>query len=275
MSVLRSSAPAPELRVVRVDKLLPHEDHDHQRSLPLMEQLQTTEVFINPPIVTPIEGGDAYLVLDGANRCHSFKQLNYRDILVQVTSYNSGYVELDTWKHVVSEWQIDAFIEHLEQFDDLQLMWGNSYNRPIATINFPDERELSLYTSYSDIVKRNALLRSVVRLYGQHARLNRTAIHEVHQIWPLYPDAIALVTFPQYQPDDIVEAAKSRAFLPSGVSRHIIHGRALQVNYPMQLLRDEEASIREKNEALQFWLQTRLANRQVRYYSEATYVFGE
>jgi hypothetical protein len=33
--------------------------------------------------------------------------------------------------------------------------------------------------------------------------------------------------------------------------------------------------LRDKNEALQSWVQQKLANRQVRYYAEATYQFDE
>jgi hypothetical protein len=98
---------------------------------------------------------------------------------------------------------------------------------------------------------------------------------EPEDIWPLYPEAIALVVFPQYQPVDIIAAAKYQAFLPPGISRHIVHGRALRVNYPLDALRDKSASLKEKNAALRVWMQQKLAHRAIRYYAETTYQFDE
>ena len=93
-------------------------------------------------------------------------------------------------------------------------------------------------------------------------------------IWRLYPDAIALVSFPRYQPRDIIEAAMQRAYLPPGVSRHIIHGRALKLNYPMCLLREDKA-LDEKNRELDAWMRDKLSQRGLRYYAESTWHFDE
>ena len=91
----------------------------------------------------------------------------------------------------------------------------------------------------------------------------------------LYPDAIALVLFPPYNAEDIIAAAEHQAFLPPGVSRHIIQGRALKLNYPLHYLENMETSLEEKNQHLQDWIREKLANRSVRYYAESTYQFDE
>ncbi len=96
MSHTPNDAPPPDLRIVLTNSLRPHEEHDSQRSLPLIERLKTEAVVINPPIVSPM-GANQYVILDGANRFHAFSHLNYPHILVQVASYESGYVELKTW----------------------------------------------------------------------------------------------------------------------------------------------------------------------------------
>ena len=91
----------------------------------------------------------------------------------------------------------------------------------------------------------------------------------------MFPDANAVVHFPPYLPADIIEAAQHDAFLPPGISRHIVHGRAIRVNYPLDALRDPNTSLEQKNDDLLRWMQNKLANRQVRYYAEATYQFDE
>lgn len=50
--------------------------------------------------------------------------------------------------------------------------------------------------------------------------------------------------------------------------------RALRVNYPLTELMDGKSLI-EKNNTLQAWLQTRIIDRSVRCYEEATILFDE
>ncbi len=268
-----SSAPPPDLRIVSVDAVHPHEEHDSQRSKPLIDQLRDATQFTNPPIVAPM-GISQFVILDGANRCFSFKQLGYPHILVQIVDYNSGYVDLNTWQHIISDWSLDDFLDQLRQLPTIQIQDGQASDA-ICHIALPDGRVLSIHAPVNTTHERNAVLRDVVGIYQRNARLYRTAIREPGEIWPLYEDAIAVVFFPNYQPSDIIAAAKYHAYLPPGISRHIIHGRALLVNYPMQILRDETTRLNEKNNQLNIWVREKLANRRVRYYAEPTYQFNE
>ncbi len=270
---MEHSAPPPDLRIVPVSSVHPHEEHDTQRAVPLMERLQEATFFTNPPIVAPI-GASQFVILDGANRCFSFEQLGYPHILAQVVSYESGHVELATWQHIVSEWQAQTFIDAIEALNLVKLSWRQAADA-ICHILFNDGRVLSLHAPVQTVHERNAVLRAIVSLYQKNAVLYRTAIREPDEIWPLYPQAVALVVFPPYQPADIIAAAKYKAYLPPGISRHIIQGRALLVNYPMDILRDETTKITDKNEALNTWIKEKLTKRQVRYYAETTYQFDE
>jgi hypothetical protein len=273
MSQMRSDAPSPDLRIVLTETLHPHEEHDPQRSKPLIERLETEVVVINPPVVSPM-GASQFLILDGANRYHAFSHLKYPHILVQVAPYDGGYVELKTWHHLVCDWDAQEFITHLSMLEDIQLVEGQ-HAHAIAHILFRDERIFGLLAPIDNTHERNAALRRIVAIYQQHAVLQRTALTEPSDIWLLHPGAIAIVEFPQYQPSDILAAARYQAYLPPGISRHIIHGRALRVNYSLTVLRDPHTSLREKNEALNVWIQNKLANRQIRYYAEASYQFDE
>lgn len=268
-----SVAPTPNLQIVPTDAVLPHEAHDTQRALPLIERLRNESFIINPPIVAPINETQ-YVILDGANRCYAFQQLTYPNILVQVVTYESGYVDLKTWSHIVSDWDAGDFMAQLSALPDVELVAGQR-THAIAHILFRDGRLFAVQSSVENTHQRNAALCKMVAIYQQNARLYRTAMAEPTEIWPLYDKAVALVIFPEYQPSDIIAAAKHNAYLPAGVSRHIVHGRALRVNYPIALLRDENVLLDEKNNALQTWLQDRLAQRKVRYYAEATYQFDE
>lgn len=273
MSSVPNSTPTPDLRIVMVDSVLPHEEFDSQRADPLVERLQHEEWMINPPIVAPM-GATHYVILDGANRCHAFSALKYPHILVQVASYESGLVELSNWQHVVCNWSADQFLRMAGDLRDISLSEGHD-KQAIAHILLTDGRVIALRAAVQNTHERNAALREFVRIYQRNATLQRTASAEPREIWQLYPDAIALVIFPTYQPSDIIAAAKYQAYLPPGISRHIVHGRALRVNYPLERLRDPLTRLSEKNEALRLWLQEKLAKRQVRYYAEAVYQFDE
>lgn len=273
MTSEHANAPTPDLRIVPAEALLPHEEHDSQRSLPLIERLKNEDFIINPPVVAPI-GSIQYVILDGANRCHSFRALGYPHMLVQVSPYDSGQVELETWNHIVSDWDEATFLSQLAALPEIELVSGQQH-QAIAHILTRSGQVLAACSPVRSVHERNAALRKVVRTYQQNAVLHRTTLSEPGEIWPLYETAVALVFFPQYQPADILAAARHEAYLPPGVSRHIVHGRALRVNYPIERLKDKTTQLSDKNEQLRHWLQRKLAQRQVRYYAEATYQFDE
>lgn len=263
-------APHPDLRIVPTPALHPHEEHDSQRSTPLAERLRTEAFMINPPLVAPMD--DDYVILDGANRYHAFTELGYPHILVQVVDYTTDWVQLDTWHHVIGGWQGTHLLREAAELSTARIH------------DQPDDQAAARFTLvtgevYSVIPANghtvNAAVRAFVALYQRSAALHRTAIHDTEALWDLYPDAIALVRFLQMQPADIVQAARSRDYLPPGISRHIVHGRAIRINYPLQVLRDRAQSLEAKNAALQDWVRQKLATRQIRYYAEATYQFDE
>lgn len=272
MTLMQHDAPPPDLRIVPTSSLLPHEEHDSQRAMPLIERLRTERYVINPPIVAQMDA-DHYVILDGANRFYAFSHLHYPHILVQNAPYVSGYVELKTWRHIISRWEREQLIERLQRLPQIQLIEGQ-HDGAIAHLLFCDGHQLALVAA-ENTQERNAALCEAVRVYQRNAVLHRTALNEPSDIWRLYPEAMALVIFPRYEPSNILAAAHEKAFLPPGISRHIIHGRALRVNYPIDVLRDTSVSLEDKNAQLERWMQDKLSRRHVRYYAEATYQFDE
>jgi hypothetical protein len=276
MSDQSDRIPTPDLPIVPVESLHPHEEHDSQRSQPLIERLRTETIMINPPLVTPMHGRESqYVILDGANRVHSFSALGYPHILVQIATYESGFIELNNWQHVVAGWSSDQFIQHLRQIPEIALADGGD-PQAICHIHMRQEDRLVGVCADADTLReRNRLLCLIVHAYQRHARLHRTPLTEPDEIYPLFPDAEAIATFPLYTPQEIIAASRDLAYLPPGISRHIVQGRAINVNYPLDALRDRTTPINQKNADLRTWIQHKLANRQVRYYAEATYQFDE
>lgn len=273
MVSISSSAPQPDLRIVSTQQLFAHEDHDSQRSQPLIERISTEAYMINPPIVASMDD-DRFVILDGANRVFAFSSLGYPHILVQVGSYDSGFVQLGTWHHIISGCSKDDVLHRIEQLTDITYSDGMRSDA-IAHVYFQDGQVIALDAQVNDIHERNHALRQFVATYQRHAVLHRTALETPEENWALYPHGVALVHFPSYQPADIIAAAQHHAYLPAGVSRHIVHGRAIRVNFPIDILRNAEMSLEAKNEWLQEWIHDKVAKRKIRYYAEATYQFDE
>ena len=268
------SAPPPNLRIVPIEAVLPHEQGDIQRSRPLIDRLRHAEFFTNPPIVSA-SADDKYVLMDGSNRHISMKTLGYRHILVQIADYDSDCVELGLWRHIVADWDGERLLRALKAIDGVEVKESNTAGAiALAQAELRDGPVYGIYAEADNLATRNAALRQVVEAYHKAATLYRTPLTDPGLIWSIFPSGIALLSFPQYQPQDIIEAALQSAYLPPGVSRHIIQGRALNLNYPMESLRSP-LSLAEKNEQLQEWLRQQYARRSVRYYAEATYQFDE
>lgn len=281
-SELAARPAMPDLRIVPVESLIPHEEHDAQRSDPLIKRIQESGVWLNPPVVAPMDD-TCFVILDGANRHYCMQALRYPHILVQVVNYDSDEVHLETWHHVVSglSWfeflrnlrELDAF--HLESSDLLSARAALARREILAYTVLSDNRAYTLNAEARTLVGRTAILRQMVDTYKNRGTLNRISTDSISAARKMYPDAVAIVVFPHYHPAEILVAARDGVFLPPGISRHLIRGRAMRLNYPLVALSENGQTLEEKNADLQKWIQARSAEKRVRFYAEPTFLFDE
>jgi hypothetical protein len=272
----------PDLRIVRVDSLVPHEEHDDQRSEPLMRRIQEAGTWLNPPVVAPM-GDGRFVILDGANRHFAVRALGYAYILVQVVDYESGAVQLETWHHVVSGLSWFEFLRQIYQIpgisidrcDLLSARAALARREVLAYTVLSDSRAYMLNATIQTLGSRTAILRQIVDTYKVRGVLNRINTDALSAARRLYPNAMAIVVFPHYEPVEILVAARDGVHLPPGISRHIVRGRAMRLNYPLAAFRDDGMTLEEKNHQLKLWIQERMALKRVRYYAEPTYLFDE
>lgn len=264
----------PILKIIPLEQVHPHEVHDPQRSRPLIERLKKAEYLTNPIMVAPGHQDGHYVVLDGSNRYHSFSSLGFSRILAQVVSYESDDVELAIWHHAVSHINDHLLITEIEKIPDVTVTRGWADNE-VASIILRDGIYLTIQANVESKRELSRVLRDVVDVYQKNGILHRTPSDDPKEVWRAFPDATAYVRFPLYQPTDILAAPEHGGLLPPGISRHIIHGRALRVNYPLSLLKDDTTPLEEANTALRGWLQDKVETRAVRYYAESTYQFDE
>jgi len=274
----------PDLRIVPTALLVPHEQEDESRVGRLSERLRAAGVLKNPPIVTEVltaERGACLVVLDGANRVSAARAAGLPHFLVQVVRYDEG-VELTTWHHALSGFPYERLERELSRVPGLTLGHeGPSHARALLArreaiafvLSGPDDA-LTLLGDHG-LYERNALLNAVVDLYRDRVPFHRAVRDSLSEARARFPDVTALVVFPKFHPDEIIEIAASGARLPAGITRHVIPWRALRVNIPLDILADPAKPVEEKNRWLRAWIEERIAQKHVRFYTESTVLFDE
>jgi L-serine kinase (ATP) / ParB family transcriptional regulator, heme-responsive regulator len=262
--------------------VLVHEWYDEQRTPRLTERIINSDLFRNPPIVTPTQDNtNRYIVLDGANRTSALKALNCPDMLVQVVQAGDPGLKLRTWNHVLSGIDPGKLMDRLRIIPDLDLASSEEEielpDRPqvgIALIQTIDGKVWGLSATGRTTDRQIAMLNTVVSIYKQAARLDRTTYSEIKELRPLYPDLSALVIFPKFSVPDLVSLASRGCLLPAGITRTTISPRALNVNLPLGILMSDEP-LSDKQAYLQKMIGERYAGNKIVFYPEATMIFDE
>ena len=274
----------PDLRFVPIESLVPHERHDPQRMLPLARRIREQAVIRNPPVVAALsaEGAERrYVVLDGANRVAAARADGLPHMVVQVVRYEPPFVELRTWYHALGEIGRAQFEAATRGVPGLECRSeGALHARALLA-----RREALAFVAYADggtdtlcggadIFARNELLNAVVDTYRDRQRYFRVPSDDFSEANQRHRGITALVVYPQFVPAEVVELATTGARLPAGITRHLIRGRALRLDVPLERLASQD-SLAEKNRWLADWLAEKAANRRVRFYEEPTVSFDE
>jgi hypothetical protein len=271
----------PRLNILPVDALVLHEDHDNQRTEPLVQRLREVGQLRNPPIVSPLEDGtDRYMVLDGANRVTALGAMEIPHILAQVVEPTDPHLHLMTWNHVVWGMKVDAFIATLRAVPDLGLLktsLGEDLSDRLACapiqIQLANGSVLAACTT-TDIDKQTRILHDVVDVYKTAALLDRTNQMHIETFYRIHDDLTALVIFPSLDIKTVMLIAGRGHVLPTGITRFTVSPRALHLNYPLHELSCNK-TLAQKQEVLEGWVADRIKRKRVRYYAETTFLFDE
>lgn len=273
----------PDLRFVPVESLVPHEQHDPSRSAPLVRAFREPGVLRNPPVVTPLSPEDGrFVVLDGANRATAAAEAGLPHVVAQVVGYEDPGVRLSTWHHALEGLAIPDLGAALAAVDGLtrnetDLRHARAVlarREALAFVALPGRRALTLHGGGA-LHERNEVLNGVVNAYRSRAHVYRVASDSLQEALAGHPEVTALVVFPHFEPDEILELATGGDRLPAGITRHLIPWRALRVNVPLERLADRETPLAEKNRWLEGWLREKVERRRVRFYQESTVLFDE
>ena len=267
------------LRVVPMDKVMPHEHFDQKRVDRLANRIEEDGMLGNPPVVVESDDG-RYIVLDGATRTTAMKQLGYKHGIVQVISTEDG-LGLHTWYHVICQIDVDVLLDLLQTLPDVRMEVSDidevadkmfEYGG-LCYVQTVDNRVFLIYPSQK--VNRLEALNQFTEAYIEAGHVDRTLNSNILSLKNEYDALAAVVIFPEYTVNQVMQATLSSGRLfPAGITRFIIPGRILRLNADLSVLKSD-VSLREKNR----WLHELLVEKQgkggIRFYGEPVYLLDE
>lgn len=265
------------LQIVPLDKVFPHEQVDQRRVEKLVRRLEIEGRLSNPPVVA--QAGDRYVVLDGATRTAALKELGYPHVIVQVVQAKDQ-LGLHTWLHAIRQVRPVQLIKRLKDLPEIALV-ETSRNKVLDDMAEygglcylqTADGKVFLIQRTSGVNRLDALNRlteTYIRAYRVSRTLNGDMLSLHHEI----PDLAALVVFPEYTVDQVLQIAQAGRVLPAGITRFIIPGRVLRLNAQLRHLKSDQP-LSEKNEWLHQLLVDKLDKNKIRYYQEPVYLLDE
>jgi hypothetical protein len=268
------------LRIVHLDDVLLHEEVEYKRVDKLVTRLSQDRLLKNPPIAAQFDS--KYIVLDGATRTTALRLLHSRDIVVQIVDYMNPGITLETWNHMLLDAPVQDIFDAIVDIPDLFIEKTDlaAANRAldqrdsIATIMLADGRVYSLCAKDNTLTEQARMLNHLVAAYEGKGEMYRVGHTDVERLVAEHGRLSALVVFPRYRPEEIQRVALNGSKLPMGITRHIIPGRALRINIPLDMLESNQP-LEEKNAWLDEWIKDKTRDRHVRFYQEPVFLFDE
>jgi len=266
------------LRVVPLDRVVPHENIDSRRVERLAQRLEAEGILRNPPVVMELED-HRYMVLDGATRTAALKKLGYPHAIVQLSSPDDG-LGLRTWYHVIQRIEVSKVLQLLDDLPDISLVeieveraeddlfeYGG-----LCYVHTIDGRAFLVQPAPG--VNRLHALNELTETYIAAADVARTLNKNMITLQHEYPEIVALVVFPEYTVNQVMQVTLTGRYFPAGITRFLIPGRVLRLNADLEHLRSEK-SLREKNRWLHELLVEKVSQGGIRYYAEPVYLLDE
>jgi phosphoglycerate dehydrogenase-like enzyme len=265
------------LRIVPLEKVLPHESVDPRRVKRLAGRLAEDGTLSNPPIVVEID--DHYVILDGATRITAMRELGFPHVVVQLASQQEG-LSLHTWYHAVRKIAPASLLQALQEVKQIILKETDPEKMLDEMIEFGGLCYLHTVDGHVFIVQAapeiNHLeaLNRLTEAYISVSHVTRTLDTDVDLLKAEFPDLSAVVVFPEYTVEHVLQIARAGHVLPAGITRFIIPGRVLRLNVDLMQLKSD-SSLTEKNRWLNEEIINKFGKSKVRYYQESVYLLDE
>ncbi len=267
----------PKLELIRLDSVELQEKPDKARLKALALGMSESEVLRDPPIVARGLRGKL-IQLDGTTRLMALKSLGCTHAVVQTVDYNdSSQVLIKSWVHV-SRVGKKKFLKGISsipkiQTEEFKLGLGltlTGHPLAVTSIIFRDGRGLSVIGG-DDLFKRVRLMQRVVDLYSTLISRDREvsieSMGQLKEFFQKHKEKNIALFFPSFSAQEIFALMKRGITLPQGITRHIVNGRLLRINYPLEMLKNGLGLAKKKAFFKEF-----VEKLTVRFYEESTWV---
>jgi len=267
----------PKLELISLDTIELQERPDRERLKILVAGMDKSQVLRDPPIVARGLRGKL-IQLDGTTRLMALKALGCTHAVVQVVDYNdSSQVLIKSWVHV-SKVNRKKFLGHLKSIKNVltegfKLGLGltlTGHPLAVASIIFRDGKGLSIVGGY-DLFKRVKLIQNVVDLYSalisRDREISIESMGQLKEFFQKHKEKNVALFFPSFSAQEIFALMKKGVILPQGITRHIVNGRLLRINYPLEMLKAGLSLAKKKA-----FFKSFVDKLTVRFYEESTWV---
>ncbi len=268
----------PTLKIVDVNRLRFHENPDDFRKVKLEERFKTEKILKNPPIVAQRNGNTEYIILDGANRVTALASLGLKHIVVQVVDIDDRLLIVDSWHHAIEKLDREFFekriadIEGVTCFDHTEDELNNDKER-LCTLIFSDGRSCTIISD-GDLGTLVGRLSQMTDLYLHDNIYDRVSYINLEHLKMHYPEFRTLVSFRNFDKEELLELALNGIKLPSGITRVFLPKRALGLNMDLHFL-EADRSLEDKNKELDEMILAMVRAKSIRFYREPTFAFDE
>ncbi|MEO8666436.1 MAG: hypothetical protein ABI462_13175 [Ignavibacteria bacterium] len=269
-----------DLALLKLSDIKLHEATENNRLRNIYKRISKAKYLINPVIV-----GKYYndiILLDGANRYGSLREIGCKLILAQVLNYKDKSLRLEKWNHLVYDFDLDRLKRFCDENDltyrrvsypDGIKAIGKNFNYMLAAditrnenilINLPDNLE--------DLLQQ---VDKITKTYFGLYQFDRSECDiKFSDLRKYTRKKGTLIVFPDFQKHHIISIANNDLRLPAGISRHRIQNRVLHVKYEIKKL-ISDTKILEKTRDLKQMLMEKIDKNKVRQYEESVIVFDE
>jgi hypothetical protein len=220
------------------------------------------------------------MVLDGATRSAALQLLDYPHIVVQVISSEDD-LRLHTWYHVIRQLETGRLLSILNGLSEVVLSRVQEHKAMEELFAYGGLCLIYLADGSVYVVHpgpgqdRIEALNTLTNTYIEASHVSRTLENDLIMLKKYYEDLTALVIFPEYTVQQVMQAAAAGRMFPAGITRFIIPGRVLRVNAELPILKSRQMSLREKNSWLHNLLVDKEGRGKIRYYEEPVYLLDE
>ncbi len=269
-----------DLEILKLSGIKLHEATENNRLRNIFNRISKAKYLMNPVIIG--RHNNDMILLDGANRYGSLKEIGCKLILAQVLNYKDKDLQLEKWNHLVYDFDINILKTFCEKnrlsFEHVSYSKGiakleNNFNYLLASDISKDESILIKLSGKLDEMLLQ--LDKITKLYFKHYDFDRSECDiKFSDLRKYTRKKGTLIVFPNFQKHHIVSIAKNNLRLPAGISRHRILNRVLHVKYEIGKLMSDN-HLKEKTEELKKLLIDKIDKNKVRQYQESVIVFDE